>query len=77
MADWGEGTSIRGVATVSSMAQDMSLDPDGGERKTTALRSLLVAGETSGEPAPFDLERFVALKRATARGEDTADSHPD
>ncbi|OUE18088.1 Antitoxin ParD1 [Clavibacter michiganensis] len=34
------------------------------ETQLEALRAALVAGEASGEAAPFDLEAFIADKRA-------------
>jgi antitoxin ParD1/3/4 len=34
------------------------------EARLAALRAALDAGEQSGEPAPFDVEAFLARKRA-------------
>ena len=34
------------------------------ERKRAALEALLIEGEESGEPQPFDNEAFMAEKRA-------------
>ncbi|MBF4624736.1 type II toxin-antitoxin system ParD family antitoxin [Clavibacter sp. VKM Ac-2872] len=36
---------------------------EGHERRLEALRAALVAGEASGEAAPFDLDAFIADKR--------------
>ena len=35
------------------------------EAQTDALRAALVEGERSGDAEPFDLEAFLAMKRAT------------
>ena len=34
------------------------------ESKVQALREALIAGENSGESAPFDFDAFIATKRA-------------
>jgi antitoxin ParD1/3/4 len=39
-------------------------DAEGQEPQLEALRAALVAGEASGEPAPFDLDASIADKRA-------------
>ncbi|WP_326524991.1 type II toxin-antitoxin system ParD family antitoxin [Sphingomonas sp.] len=36
------------------------------EAKVRALQDALIAGEASGEPAPFDFDAFKARKRAEA-----------
>ncbi len=37
------------------------------ELRMERLRRALVAGEASGEPAPFDVEEFIASKRRARR----------
>jgi antitoxin ParD1/3/4 len=37
------------------------------ETRMRALREALVAGEESGEPAPFDYDAFIASRRAGNR----------
>ncbi|OUE31469.1 Antitoxin ParD1 [Clavibacter michiganensis] len=39
-------------------------DTEEQEPRIEALRAALVAGEASGEAAPFDLDAFIADKRA-------------
>jgi antitoxin ParD1/3/4 len=39
-------------------------DTEDQEPQLEGLRAALVAGEASGEPAPFDLDAFIADKRA-------------
>lgn len=37
------------------------------EAKVKALQDALIAGEQSGEPAPFDFDSFIARKAAEAQ----------
>ena len=38
--------------------------------KVKALQDVLIEGEQSGEPRPFDFEAFKARKRAEIKGKD-------
>ncbi|MBF4618261.1 type II toxin-antitoxin system ParD family antitoxin [Clavibacter sp. VKM Ac-2873] len=50
--------------SASEVARAELRDMEDQDPRLEALRAALVAGEASGEAAPFDLDAFVAGKRA-------------
>lgn len=52
----------------SELIRDLIRDEQERRAQQDAVRQALIAGEHSGEPEPFDFDRFVQRKRALHDG---------